>query len=63
MCEGADVSLLHHVLGLAVVAQDAAGKPVEPAVIGLHDGANRGLVTGQRPADQVEVTGVVRRDI
>ena len=25
MREGADVGLLHHVLGLAVVAQDAAG--------------------------------------
>ena len=35
MREGADIGLLHHVLGLAVIAQDAAGEPVEPAVVGL----------------------------
>ena len=63
MREGADVSLLHDVLGLAVVAQDAAGEPVEPAVVRLHDGANRGLVAGQRPADQVGVAGSGGRDM
>ena len=48
MREGADVGLLHDVLGLAVVAQDAAGEAVEPAVVRLHDRADRRLVAAQR---------------
>ena len=63
MREGADVGLLHHVLGLAVVAQDAAGEPVEPAVVRLHDGANRRLVARQRPPHQLGVAGVDGRDL
>ena len=57
MREGANVGLLHHILGLAVVAQDAAGKAIEPAVIRLHDGANGRLVAGQRPPHQFGVAG------
>jgi hypothetical protein len=33
MRKRADIGLLHHVLGLGIVAQHAAGDPVEPAVI------------------------------
>ncbi len=61
MREGADVGLLHDILGLAVVAQDAAGEPVEPAVVRLHDGADRGFVAGQRPPHQFGVSSVERR--
>ena len=55
MGEGPDIGLLHHILGLAVIAQDAAGEPVEPAVVGLHDGADGGLVAGGRTAHQFGV--------
>ena len=57
MREGADIGFLHDVLGLAVVAQDAAGEPVQPAIVRLHDRANRRLVAGKRAADQF---GIVR---
>ena len=33
---GADIRILHYVLGLAVIAQDDAGNPVEPLVIAAH---------------------------
>ena len=57
MREGADVGFLHHVLGLAVVAQDAAGEPVKPAIVRLHDRADRRLVAGAGAADQFGVAG------
>ena len=57
MREGAHIGFLHHVLGLAVVAEQAAGKAIEPAVIRLHDGAYRRLVAGQRPPHQFGVAG------
>ena len=37
MRERPDIGLLNHVLGFAVVAQNAAGDPVKPAIVGLHD--------------------------
>ena len=57
MGEGTDIGFLHHILGLAVVAQDAAGKAIEPAVVRLHDGADGGLVAGQRPPHQLGIAG------
>ena len=63
MREGANVSLLHHILGLAVVAQDAAGEAIEPAVVSLHDGADGGFVAGQRPPHQFGVAGFGGRDL
>jgi hypothetical protein len=57
MREGADIGFLHYVLGLAVVAQDAAGKTIEPAVVRLHDGAEGSFVTGKRPPYQLGVAG------
>ena len=59
MRESPDIGFLHDVLGLAVVAQDAAGKPVKPAIIRLHDGANGRLVAGAGARDQF---GVAIRD-
>ena len=57
MGEGPDIGLLHHILGLAVVAQDAAGEPVEPAVVRLHDAADGGFIARQRAGDQRGVGG------
>ncbi len=62
MGEGADIGVLDHVLGLAVVAQDAAGEAEQPAIVGLHDGADRGLVTGQRALHEVGVARADRRN-
>ena len=61
--EGADVGFLHHILGLGIIAQDAAGQPVEPAVVRLHDGANRRLVAGERPPNQFGIAGFDGRDL
>ena len=63
MREGAHVSVLHHVLGLGVVAQDAAGEAIELAVVRLHDGADGGLITGEGAAHQFGVAGVGGSDI
>src|SRR6516164_2571509 len=53
MRESPDIGLLHHVLGLAVAAENAASEPIKPAVVGLHDRAQRRLVTGPRTVDQL----------
>ncbi len=61
MREGADIGFLHHILGVGVVAQDAAGQPIKPAVIRLHDHANRGFVAGKRAPHQLGVNIAGRR--
>src|SRR3981081_4194028 len=55
MRERADIGFLHHVLGLAVVAQDAAGDPVKPAIVRLHDRANGRLIAISGALDQLGV--------
>jgi hypothetical protein len=50
-----DIGSLDDVLGLAVIAQDAAGKPEKPAVVGFQDGANRGFVPVKRTPDEFGV--------
>src|ERR1700716_2398840 len=57
MREGADIGLLDHILGFAVVAQDAAGDPVEPTIIPLHDGAEGRAVAGGCAPHQLRVVG------
>jgi hypothetical protein len=52
MRERPDIGLLHNVLGLGVVAQDAAGQPVKPAVIRLHDRTDGRLVALAGARDQ-----------
>ena len=52
MRERPDIGFLDHVLGFAVVAQDAAREPVEPAIVRLHDRADRGLVAVAGALDQ-----------
>ena len=61
MGEGPDVGFLDHVFGFAVVAQDAAGDPVEPAIVRLHDRANGRLVAATGALDQFGVSGSCRR--
>src|SRR5712671_5973519 len=55
MGESPDVSLLDHVLGFAVVAQDSAGEPVEPAIVRLHDRANRRFIAAAGAGDQFDI--------
>ena len=55
MGEGPDIGFLHDVLGLAVVAQDAAGDPVEPAIVRLHDRANGAFLARAGAPDQFGV--------
>ncbi len=57
MGESPDVGLLDDVLGLAVVAQNAAGDPVKPAVVRLHDRTNGCLVARAGAPDQFGVGG------
>ena len=63
MGERADIGFLDHVLGLAVIAQDAAGDPVEPAIVRLHDGANGRLVAAAGAPDQVGIDGSDRDNL
>src|ERR1700722_10509855 len=60
MGEGPDVSLLDDVLGLAVVAQNSAGEPVEPAIVRLHDRTNGLLIA---PAGTTDQFGIAGRDM
>ena len=53
--EGADIGFLHHVLGLGIVAQDAARHAEQPAVIALRDGADGRLVALARKLHQLLV--------
>src|SRR3569623_2225820 len=53
MGEGADIGLLHHILGIGVVTQAAARQPVKPAIVGLHDLAQRSLVAAAGALDQL----------
>src|SRR2546430_13942391 len=62
MGERPDIGFLDDVLSLAVIAQDAAGETKEPAIIRLHDGTRRRLVTGEDAADQFGIVGACGRD-
>src|ERR1700730_10545720 len=57
MRERPEIGFLDHVLGFAVVAEDPAGEPVEPAIVRLQDGANRRLVAFAGAPDQFGVGG------
>ena len=60
MSEGPDISLLDDVLGFAIVAQDSAGEPVEPAIVRLHDRTNGCLVAAKGALDQFCIAGLNR---
>ena len=53
--EAAHVSFLQHVLGLRLVAHDAARDAVEALVVALHDGTERIAIAAP---DQVHKLGV-----
>jgi len=55
--ERADIGFLDDILGFAVVAQDSAGEPVKPAIVGLHDDANGRLVARAGALHQFGVGG------
>src|SRR5262249_56503878 len=50
--EGADISLLHHVLGFRVVAEDASCNAEQAAIVSLGKSANRGFVAPSCQTDQ-----------
>ena len=52
-----NIGVLNGVFGIAIVLKDAAGDAVEPAIMPLHDGAKRGLVTGERTLDNFGLAG------
>jgi hypothetical protein len=47
-----DIGLLHDVLGLAVVAKNAAGDAVKPAVVPQRDRPHGSLIAQTRPNQQ-----------
>ncbi len=47
MGKGGDIRLLDDIFGFAAIPQDASGDPVKSAVVPLHDGAKRHVVTGE----------------
>jgi hypothetical protein len=55
MGEGPQVTFLHGILGLAIVALVAARDAIEPLVLFLHDGAKRPALAGHGEADQFGV--------
>src|SRR5579859_1081451 len=57
MRERPDIRFLNDVLGFAVVAQNAAGDPVEPAIVRLHDRPDGRLIAAARTSDQFEICG------
>ncbi len=48
MRKGVDIRFLDGIFGFAIIPQDAAGDPVNPAIVPLHDSAERGAITGAR---------------
>src|SRR5581483_4286002 len=53
MGESPDVGFLDDILGLCVVAQDAAGEPVQKAIVVLDDGADRRLIAATGAGNEV----------
>ena len=46
---GANVSILHHVLGLGIIAQDGTGYTIESLVVSAHQEFVKGSFTVQDP--------------
>jgi hypothetical protein len=57
MREQADVGVLHDVLCLGVVPQDASRQQVKPLVVRFDDRVDRGLISGFRALDEIEFVG------
>ncbi len=57
MGKGFDIRFLDHIFGIAVIPQNAAGNPVQSAIVPLHDGAKRRVVTGERAPNEFGIVG------
>jgi hypothetical protein len=57
MGKGVDIGFLDDIFGFSIVPQDAAGDPVKPAIVPLHDGAKRCIVTGKRAPHEFGIVG------
>jgi hypothetical protein len=57
MGKSVDIRFLDGIFGFAVISQDAAGDPVKPAIVPLHDGAERRVVTGERTPNEFGIVG------
>jgi len=58
MGESLDISFLDNIFSFAVISHYAASDPVKLAIVPLHDGAKRRLITGERPPNEL---GIARR--
>ena len=61
MGERADVGLLEGILGLGIVAKDAARNAIKAPVVAAHKGADRAFVAGDGECDQGRLIGRQRR--
>ena len=57
MGKGFDLRFLDHIFGFAVIPQNAAGDPVQSAIVPLHDGAKCRVVTGKRTPNDFGIVG------
>jgi hypothetical protein len=57
MGKSVDIRFLDGIFGFAVISQDAAGDPVKPAIVPLHDGAERPVVTGECTPNELGIVG------
>ena len=57
MGKGFDIRFLDHIFGFTVIPQNAAGDPVKSAIVPLHDGAKRHVVTGERTPNEFGIVG------
>ena len=57
MGKSADIGFLNDIFGFSVVSQDAAGDPVKPAILPLHDGTKCRIVTRKRAPHEFGIVG------
>ena len=57
MRKGVDIRFLDGIFGFAIIPQDAAGDPVKPAIVPLHDSAERGAITGACTPNELSIVG------
>jgi hypothetical protein len=57
MGKSADIGFLDGIFGFGVVPQDAAGDPVKPTIVPLHDDAKCSIVTRKRSPYEFGIVG------
>jgi hypothetical protein len=55
--KGFDIRFLDHIFGFGFIPQNAAGDPVQAAIVPLHDDAKRHVVTGERTPNEFDIVG------